>query len=345
MFDLRYNKSRLILFIWLSLMFFGTARATFSQLPETETPKTASLGVAAIALLEQVEIGLTDAKSDIRTGIIEFSITLSQSPIEAPSPVADVTGLAVHEETGYWQIRYLFEGERHFYDVKKRNKMELNGVSIGSWQESHLQYEMDMDAKTLLFQEHTDTGWRRHPLQSIPSGDFRLYYSPRWWIWPHWNATLTEVLHPDKVVAVKQLHTTEDSNVYIQLDETVSGVNLTSEIWLDTEKAYRPIRVLVHHRTHMKTPPQVEVLPGLTIPSQTLIQYRGTRWKYELQQFEQGLWYPRRVIREESATIEINDETRQPETPPIFRRAILEVHRAVFNVPIDEKDLRVTLVQ
>ncbi|MDE0683812.1 MAG: hypothetical protein OXI63_12920 [Candidatus Poribacteria bacterium] len=287
-------------------------------------------------LLEQIKTGIVNANAKLKTGIIEFSITLSQATR------AEGEDQYQHEETGRWHILYRFDGEHHFYDVKVHNKMELNGKPLDDWQNNRFQYQMDMDKKTLLFQEYTGTGWKRHPVQSIPSRDFRLYYTLHWWIWPHWepkHSKLTELLHLDNVADVKEDRVADTSNYQITLKRTVSGLKLTSEISLDVQKDYRPTRVFVHIHNEGTIPLQPEGPPGSAIPSQTLKEYRVTSWTYQLKKFKPDVWYPSRITRENSFVTEIEDEKQQPKMPPILRKATLQVHRAVFNIPIAKEDL------
>lgn len=341
---LRHGKLTMIFFLSLSLTLFRTTATTFPQSPQTASTSEFAHSAEVAQLLEQIKAGIASSNAKLKTGIIEFSITLSQATRESRPPDTDAPYVVDDywlQETGSWQITYRFHGKHHFYDVKTHNKMELNGMSLGNWQDNHFQYQIDMDTETLLFQEYTGTTWKRHPVQSIPSRDFRLYYTPHWWIWPHWNAKLTEVLHLGKVTDVKKIRVADIPNYYITLKDTVSDAKLTSEIWLDVQKDYRPTRVFVHNRPTMKLPLQPIAPHGSPMPPETLKQYSVTRWTYQLRKFKPDIWYPSRITREESFTIEINDEKQQPKTPPTLRKATLQVHSADFNIPIAEKDLRI----
>ena len=52
---------------------------------------------------------------------------------------------------------------------------------------------------------------------------------------------------------------------------------------------------------------------------------------YQIEQFEQGLWFPK------TATYSLGYD---PVTQQGFRKITMQVHKAVFNIPIDEKALR-----
>ncbi len=326
------SRATPILCVWSLLLFSVISQTSVADshqnLFDAETEK----------LLEQIKVGITGANGDLKTGCIDFSITLSQMTLPDVMP-EDIEPVPYHpEETGLWRIRYCFDGDRHFYDVMMRNKMELNGRSLGDWQERHLRYEMDMEARTLEFQELTDTGWKVHLIQRIPSRDFRLYYSPAWWIWPFWEADLTAVLHPNKVETVMQVQDAGTLAVHITTNETRGGAKLTTEIWVDTERTYRPTQVLEHYKTEMKIPPQGRLLYEVP-PPETEKQYQLTRWTYQLEQFAPGIWYPSRITKEDSFTMTVADENLHPAAPSIFRKATLQVQRAVFNVPITKADL------
>jgi len=53
-------------------------------------------------------------------------------------------------------------------------------------------------------------------------------------------------------------------------------------------------------------------------------------------QFETDIWFPKSVTIDISFTT--NDENQQ--TLPTFRKITMQVQRAVFNIPIAEKDMR-----
>ena len=92
----------------------------------------------ATQLLAHIKTGTEAYKAKLKSGVLEFSITLSQAT-NKPLPADTVTYMEnghKYEETGYWHIIYQFDGARHFYDVKARNKMEFHGHSLSTTDEN-----------------------------------------------------------------------------------------------------------------------------------------------------------------------------------------------------------------
>ena len=92
----------------------------------------------ATQLLAHIKTGTEAYKAKLKSGVIEFSITLSQAT-NKPLPADTVTYMEnghQYEETGYWHITYRFDGARRLYDVKARYKMEFHGHSLSTTDEN-----------------------------------------------------------------------------------------------------------------------------------------------------------------------------------------------------------------
>ena len=303
------------------------------------------LSAEATQLLEDIITGTTAYNAKLKSGEVEFSITLSERirqeknflerfltwgknffmPSEEKEEVR-------YEDKGYWHITYRFDGDRHFYDVKMRKKMELNGARLPNWKEIHHQYRRL--GKTLHFRANTDTAWKRHP--PTPSSTFEEEFNPRWWSWPPWGFKLEKLIRIFKPINVQQVNVEGIQHNFLTLQRTDPHTTRTFEIWLNPQKASRPTLILTHRKSILKI---VEARPdGKLIPLPPEEVYRLTRYTYQLAQFEPDIWFPKTVTMENSSVVGDGDKQH----PPPYRRTTMQVHRAVFNIPISEKELGIT---
>lgn len=334
-----HGKRSLFLLVRLSLLllFCLVIQLTFSQQQtaptDTSATSSATLSAEAAQWLKQIKTGVANANAKVRSGVIEFSITMSQVTRDPRPPGTDAPYVLDDfwlQETGYWHITYRFQGERHFYDVKTRKKAEFNGQKLPDWQASHRQYQIE--GKMLHFRERIGEKWKHHPRQKLPSPLFNDFFNPYWWIWQTPRAKLTGLLDTYKPIEIQRVHETPPAHYLLTLHRRGRrGSNITSEIWLDPQKDYHPIRLFIHVRGTRK-------IPQLTTDGKdTIEKYNSTRSRYQLARFEPNIWFSKNVIREISFTTA--DEKQQLD-PPAMRKQIMQVHRAVFNISIDNKDLR-----
>lgn len=302
-----------------------------------------ALSAEATQLLKDIITGTAAYNAKFKSGEVEFSITLSERIRQEKNFLERLFGWGrnllmpsekeeeeiQYEDHGYWHITYRFDGDRHFYDVKMRKKMELNGAPLPNWKEIHHQYRML--GETLHFRANTDTAWKRHP--PTPSSTFEAQFDPPWWSWPPWGFELEKLIRIFKPINVQQVNVEGVQHNFLTLQRTDPDVTRTFEIWLDPQKAYRSTRILTHRKSIIKV---VEARPdGKLIPLPPEGEYRLTSYTYQLAQFEPDIWFPKTVIMENSYVV--GDEDKQP--PPVHRRTTMQVHRAVFNIPISEKEL------
>ena len=81
--------------------------------------------------------------------------------------------------------------------------------------------------------------------------------------------------------------------------------------------------------------PTKPLVLGAAPPSTSEMSERD-HYIYQLAQFEPGIWFP------QTATLEriVDSEANQQQAQLPYRKITMQVHRAIFNIPIDEKDLR-----
>lgn len=340
---------------------------TVAQPPITEPH---SLSDEAAQLLEHIKTKAAEYDAQFKSGEIEFSITLSQK-IPQGTDVTDILEdlfgwfrnilkqppakekTSLYEDKAVWHIIYRFDGEREFYDVKARKKMELNGRPLRDWQETHYQYLIN--SKTLHIRERTGNGWKRHPPQSKSSQHLESAFKPRGWGWhPEEGPTFRRFIRGYDPIDVKTVETDNTRYHYLRLYRKLqqgSDKAWTREIWMHPQKDYHAIRMIQYGRLATEIDRQGTLREAFFL----------TRNTYQLAQYEPGIWFPKKVTQEHfngGLMEEILPDTPDSEYPVImsetlipqsFReekliwpwtRTIMQVHRAAFNIPIAEEDLR-----
>ena len=314
------------------------------------------LSAEATQLLEDIKTGTVAYNTKLKSGEIEFSITMRQAVRQRKNglerflawgrnllrrPEKEKAEIQ-YEEQGYWYIIYRFDGDRHFHDVKMRKKSELNGHALDNWHEMHLQYRVE--GRTWYFREKPGTEWQQKPPhkigpprgKGIPSDIFEAEFNPRWWSWPPWGFKLENLIRIFKPINVQQVNTEGTPYTFLTLQRTDFDASRTTEIWLAPQKAYLPTRILAHRRSVQQA--FIRGGDGELAPLPREKTYNLIRYTYQFAQFEPNIWFPKTVTMESSFTTD--DENEEP--PPIFRKTTMQVHRAVFNIPISEEALGIT---
>lgn len=306
------------------------------------------LPAEATQLLEDIKTGTAAYNAKLKSGEVEFSITLNERIRQQKKNfferffASEEEEEVKYEEQGYWYITYRFDGDRHFYDVKIRKKMELNGKSLRNWHGMHFQYRME--GRTQYFRKKPDTEWQQlfsHKMEppwdkDIPSDVFEAEFDPRWWSWPPWGFELEKLIRIFKPISVQQVNLEGTLHDFLTLQRTDFDSMRTDEIWLDPQKAYRPTRILAHRRS--LTSVFIEERDGKVRPLPREKVHALTSYTHQFAQFEPGIWFPKTVIMETSSVV--GDEDKQP--APAYRKATMQVHRAIFNIPISEEALGIT---
>ncbi|MCY3553318.1 MAG: hypothetical protein OXH39_22885 [Candidatus Poribacteria bacterium] len=312
-----------------------------------------ALSAEATQLLQDIITGTAAYNAKLKSGEVEFSITLSERIRQEKNFLERLFGWGrnllmssekekeevQYEDQGYWHITYRFDGDHQFYDVKMRKKRELNGKSLLNWHEMHLQYQIN--GRTVYFRENPKTEWQQQSAHKsrppwgadIPSDVFEEQFNPRRWSPPPWGSKFTRMINFYKPVDVQRVKVKEIPHNLLTLQRTDFDATHTIEIWLDPQKAYRPTRILAHRRS--LTQLFIEGRDGKITPLPREKTYRLTSYIYQFAQFEPDIWFPKTVTMEHSSVV--GDEDKQP--PSAHRRTTMQVHRAVFNMPISEKEL------
>ena len=323
------NKSNKIPLLLLSLMLSSLFHYGISASENVESvdgvfsEKEVKLSKESAQLLEQIKKGVVDYSKKLKSGKVEFTLTLSQRLKDQEQKLKKVE----FENVGTWHIVYNFEGARHFYDVRIRKKMEFNGTRLQNWTEKR--YQFQIVNKKMLIREQQETGWIQHP-QPTDKSIFRSEFNPRRW---GWNPDVFSFRFLIKYAPPIKVEQVEVDGVQLYL-LTLHRVNneknfLTIQLWVDPRKGYRPTRSLRTTTNELQTAFLYSDGTRELQPPEFVVSRIHTA--YQIEQFEQGLWFPK------TATYSLGYD---PVTQQGFRKITMRVHKAVFNIPIAEKDLR-----
>lgn len=325
-----YYKYCKVLLLLLCMMLCNVLQPALSQKTEansydTNTTSFTTLSEEATQLLKQINFGTLDYNSKLKSGMIKFSLNLEQMENIQRSL----------EKKGVWNITYRFDGKREFYDIKIRKKMELNGAPLPNWQETHLQYQIE--GKKLYVRQKNRTGWKKYSPQTVPSPFFKPEFNPFWWNWPIWNLTLAQLNSGYQFVDIQQVQWENTPHYHLTLKRRVDTHESknTLEIWLDPQKGFQPTQMLAHRR-YVQKPFQPHKEEPASVQSEKM--YSLVRYTYQLAQLKPNIWFPKLVTMEKSG--EMLEVDKKPQSLPIFRKITMQVDKVVFNIPIDEKDLR-----
>lgn len=285
--------------------------------------KDVSLSKESAHLFEQIKKSIVDYNEKLKSGKMVFSLTQS---IQSSDQSQNAKKVA-YENVGTWYITYNFDGHRHFYDVRMRKKMEFNGKVFTNWKENH--YQFQIDDKKMLIREKKGTVWVRHQ-QPTDKSIFRSEFNPRRWGWNPGVFSFTSLIKNYPPVKVERVKVDGVQLYLITLHRVLKGTRIrTKQLWIDPQKGYRPTRVLETAKEVVKT--FLGKPDGTLAPQQPEELVNHIHSTYQIEQFAPGIWFPKTAIYQSGY-----DPTKQRS----YIKLEMQVHKAVFNIPIDEKDLR-----
>ena len=297
--------------------------------------KEVKLSKESTQLLEQIKIGVEDYNRNLISGKVEFTVTLNRL-LKNQKQKLTLSKLFLKnqkakkvefENVGTWHIVCNFEGARSFYDVRIRKKMEFNGMPLRNWTEKRYQFQIDNEK--MLIRELKDSKWVQHP-QPIDKTIFKSEFNPRRWGWKPGVfsfAFLIKYAPPIKVVQVE----VDGVPLYLLTLHRVHGEksSMIEQLWIDPMKGYRTIRTLKSTKQIVQSGIRRSDGTLKLRPPKTVVSRLHNA--YQIEQFNQDLWFPK------TATFSLGYD---PATQQGFRKTTMQVHKAIFNIPIDEKDLR-----
>ncbi len=274
-------------------------------------------------LLEQIKKAVVTYNEKLKSGKMVFSLTQS---IQSSRQQQNAKKVA-YEDVGTWHITYNFDGHHHFYDVRIRKKMEFNGEVLPNWKENH--YQFQIENKKMLMRELKNKRWSQ-PTQPTDKSIFRSEFNPRRWGWNPGVFSFTSLIKSNTPIKVERIKVDGVQLYLITLHRVLKGTRTrTKQLWIDPQKGYRPTRVLETKKEVVKT--FLRKPDGTLTPQQSEDLVNHNNSTYQIEQFAHGIWFPKNTIYEMGY---------DPDKQQSYRKMTMQVHKATFNIPIDEKDLR-----
>ena len=290
-----------------------------SAAPRAYQPAPALPPEETLALLEHFNAAATKRRTKLKSGVIEFTVTISRLKTLF-SKKAD------YESRLKWDIIYRFSEQQRFYRIVERVKVKPGWFRRARWKESK-RYQFQEDSNRRYGRVNRGDGWQwtsRHPIQL---GD---YHSPFHW---KWDANLTQLTQMFGTIVDAQ--NIDEDEPYIKFENWRTDRIETTELWFDPRKDYRTTRGLqqvsfVNKAGTDRTAPDSGLLRTGTELSPRISKIHYT---CQLGQFNPDVWFPQSAT-ERREVINLENSRFQA-----GQKIELQVHSASFNVPIAVKDL------
>ena len=332
--------------------------------PLADSPEDPLLSKESQQLLKHLEKEIKVNHAKLTSGEIQLSITMSgpelvggttiqKQPKQTENLQQDNKRVPQRLEfvvNKHWDIVYRFYRNRKFFQIKEQTKVDSTGVQVTNIPEKHI--EIEVEKTKWQGREKTGETWKTilpHKMTIIPLfyGEFypsegeRTSLSYRLPNFLQVDYKLSDFLRKFPPIDVQRVKTDKGIRHVITANDLGSYHNRTHKIWLDPQKGYRVTRILTHSRStwvELNAPPG-DITNNIVIkrdPSMaTTKSFERDHYTYQIAHFEPGIWFP------QTATLFRyigTDENQQSEHP--YRKITMQIHKAVFNIPIDEKDLR-----
>jgi hypothetical protein len=352
---LKKERYRFALFSVLFTVILLLTQQEISGAPLTDIPM---MDAEATQLLEQLKTGFDAYESQFKSGEVEFTITV-HTVTQHPIPVGTKPN---YEEQGHWQITYQFDEEHQFYDIKARKKIELGRrTPLLEWTDIHHQYLVK--EKTLHVWEKIGTEWKQHPPQKMSSTSLEYRFNPHWWRWNLPPPGSKRLFRGYKTVEIKNVEIHGIPHLKLSLyrpGEERLDPNTTYEIWIDPQKDYHVTQMIGYGRGIYEN--FVVKADGTHNPERRSF-LRRTHTTYQLARYEPGIWFPKTVTQQWTNGRDISEifpDIPATEVPLLMNEAFIseatlaerlqpygtytmQVQRAIFNIPIQQKNLPITL--
>ena len=250
----------------------------------------------------------------------------------------------------HWDIVYRFNRNRKFFQIKEQTKVDSTGVQVTNIPEKHI--EIEVEKTKWQGREKTGEMWKTilpHKMTTIPLfyGEFypsegeSASLSYRLSNFLRVDYKLSDFLRKFPPIDVQRVKTDKGIRHVITSHDIGSFHNRTQKIWIDPQKGYRVTRILTLSKIKLvelnaspgdiTKPLVIEIDPSMA----TTESFERDHYTYQIAHFEPGIWFPQTATLDRYIDI---DENQQSEHP--YRKITMQIHKAVFNIPIDEKDLR-----
>lgn len=291
-----------------------------------ESENQPGLSSEAEQLLGQLKTGLGAYAAKRESGVIECSITLRETPrVTRRTPHTPKN--PTYEVLGTWCITFRFSGARQFYRIKEHARADLTGRMRPDWQEAV--YEFQVDGSQQHGRVNSGKEWRQ--ISELPDA-LKYDVTPLDWGYDI-RFRVPRLLDMSRIIDVKHVTVEREPRIYVHFQRISDENTYTTELWFNPQKGYYTVEGVEYIRYGS---------PGTRgEPDEPLMQERGppimTRIRYTslLAKFEPDIWFPKTVTEEWKIV--------PAGKTPIFyypsRKKTLQVHQAIFNIPIPENDL------
>lgn len=308
----------------LVLLFYwrATKRPALIQTPRVYEPSTVLSPQDTLMLLEHFNTAITKREAELKSGIIEFSLTLSKiKTLFSKNPV--------YEERLKWHVTYRFSGQQRFYQIQERVKVKPGWFRRAKWKESK-RYKFQADDSGKKGYVNRGDGWQwtsHHPIT------FNSYGSPLRWKWDTNLTRMTQRFGP--IVDAQNVIGEEERVDYFKFEDWRADRIETTELWSNPQKDYRTTKVVQQTRyINKELTNKTLVFSGEPVTDRWLSSHISQlRYTCQLAQFEPSIWYPQTSTEVREVVDAENSHFLMGE------KSTLQVHSAAFNIPIAVKDL------
>ena len=218
------------LFYWRA-----TKRPALIQTPLVYEPSAALSPQDTLMLLEHFNAAITKRETELKSGVIEFTLTLSK--IKTP-----FSKNPVYEERLEWHVTYRFSGQQRFYQIQERVKVKPGWFRRAKWKESK-RYKFQADDGGKKGYVNRGDGWQwtsHHPIT------FNSYGSPLRWKWDANLTRMTQRFGP--IVDAQNIIGEEAPGNYFKFEDWRADRIETTELWSNPQKDYRTTKVVQRTR-------------------------------------------------------------------------------------------------
>lgn len=290
--------------------------------PHVHEPSTALSPQETFVLLEHFNAAVAARKAELKSGIVDFTLTLSK--MKTP-----FSKNPVYEERVKWHVTYRFSDQQQFYQIQERVKVKPGWLQRPKWKESK-RYKFQVNGSEENGRVNRGDGWQwttRHPIE------LHHYNSPLRWNWDTNLTRMTQLF--GHIVDAKSVVAERQPVEYLKFEDWRADKIETTELWFSPKKSHRTTKVLQQTRFINKDPNDRTSVPSVEPLAEAQLSPQMSQFRYtcQLAQFEPGVWYPqtatemREVIDAENLHFLIGE------------KLTLQVHSATFNIPIAVKDL------
>lgn len=293
-----------------------------------ESENQPGLSAEAEQLLGRLKTGFREYAAKRESGVIECDITLRETPRITPQNPHTPKN-PTYEVLGTWRITFRFSGARQFYRIKAHAKADLTGRMHPDWQKAV--YEFQVEGSQQHGRVDSGKGWRQ--ISELPDV-LKDAVNPLGWGYDI-RFRVPRLLNRTRIIDIKHVTVESEQHIYVHFEKISDENTRTTELWFNPQKGYYTVEGMesIRFASHIAHGDADELFRQEDIPP-IMTQIRHTS---ELAKFETDIWFPKTVTEE----WKIVPAGKTPIFYHISRKKTLQVHQAIFNIPIPENDLTI----